>query len=355
MAKKRIHWLDAAKGFLMILVVLGHYPHDMPFPLIQYIYWFHMPAFFLLSGIFFKEVYSLKEAKGALTKRFMQLLFPYFFFLLAITTIRYSIELATFNFDWRWYTEDFVKILIGGRFARGAYGVIWFITTLYFSYVIFTLLTLYAKRYTQWLILALLYTIAHIQSFWAMDVVGGEPDQASQTIPMLWNLDVAFIAVVYFAIGSYLKQFWLEVPHRTGIAAVVVTAVAVITDRLGWIDYHLSLKFLRYNHFFLDLIIPIAMIIVFVWVFQLLAAKWQMKPLQFIESHSIAIMYLHIFTYMVLNDYFLLGPIGFTITGIIFPIVASIAIRKLIPQGELLLGNISKFYVTKRQVKKSNG
>lgn len=339
----------------MILVVLGHYPHDMPFPLIQYIYWFHMPAFFLLSGIFFKEVHSLKDAKGSLTKRFMQLLFPYFFFLIAITTVRYSIELATLNFDWRWYAEDFLKIFVGGRFARGAYGVIWFITTLYFSYVIFTFLTLYTKRYTQWVILALLYTIAHIQSFWAMDVVGGAPDEASQTIPMLWNLDVAFIAVVYFAIGSYLKTFWLEVPHKVGVTGIAVTTIAIVVDKIGWIDYHLSLKFLRYNHFFLDLIIPIAMILSFVWVFQLLASKFEMKPMQIIEKHSIAIMYLHIFTYMILNDYFLLGPIGFTVAGIVFPILASIAIHKLIPHGEVLLGNISGLYVTKKRVGKSNG
>lgn len=355
MAKKRIHWLDAAKGFLMILVVLGHYPHEMPFPLIQYIYWFHMPAFFLLSGIFFKEVHSLKEANGTLTKRFMQLLFPYFFFLLAITTVRYSIELATLNFDWRWYAEDFLKILIGGRFARGAYGVIWFITTLYFSYVIFTFLTLYTKRTTQWVVLFLLYTIAHIQSFWAMDVVGGAPDQASQAIPMLWNLDVAFIAVVYFAIGSYLKSFWLEVPNKVGVAGLFVTIIAIAVDKIGWIDYHLSLKFLRYNHFVLDLVIPLAMIVVFVWVFQLLAKYLEMKPMQFIESHSIAIMYLHIFTYMILNDYFLLGPIGFTVAGIVFPILASLAIQKLIPHGEVVLGNISRLRVTKKQLNRSNG
>lgn len=353
MTKKRITWLDAAKGFLMILVVLGHYPGDMPFPLIQYIYWFHMPAFFLLSGIFFKEVSSLKEANGSLTKRFMQLLFPYFFFLFAITAVRYSMELATLNFDWRWYAEDFFNILVGGRFARGAYGVIWFITTLYFSYVIFTFLTLYTSRRTQYVILAILYSVAHIQSFWAMDVVGGAPDEASQTIPMLWNMDVAFIAVVYFALGSYLKEFWLHISNRTGWTALGITVTAIVIDKVGWIDYHLSLKFLRYNHFFLDLIIPIAMIIVFIWVFQHLARHINMRALPYIEKHSIAIMYLHIFTYMILNDYFTLGPILFTIAGIVFPILVSIVLSRFVPYGEVALGNISRLRVTKKPLPKS--
>ena len=33
MKKKRITWVDVTKGFLMILVVMGHYPGELDFPL----------------------------------------------------------------------------------------------------------------------------------------------------------------------------------------------------------------------------------------------------------------------------------------------------------------------------------
>ena len=68
MAKKRLMWVDVTKGFLMILVVIGHYPGEVDFPFITYIYWFHMPAFFLLSGLFFKEIAKNESSKPIIKK-----------------------------------------------------------------------------------------------------------------------------------------------------------------------------------------------------------------------------------------------------------------------------------------------
>ena len=49
--RKRLDYLDIAKGLLIISVVLCH----SPFENAQYLYWFHMPAFFIISGML-KEV-----------------------------------------------------------------------------------------------------------------------------------------------------------------------------------------------------------------------------------------------------------------------------------------------------------
>lgn len=48
--RPRLEEVDIQKGLLMILVVLGHssFSHK------NYIYWFHMPVFFFISGFFFK-------------------------------------------------------------------------------------------------------------------------------------------------------------------------------------------------------------------------------------------------------------------------------------------------------------
>jgi hypothetical protein len=101
------------------------------------------------------------------------------------------------------------------------------------------------------------------------------------------------------------------------------------------------MKFLRYEHIILDLVIPLSMTLVFVGVFQLIASRMSLKWLQKIEKHSISIMYLHIFTDIVLNDYFNYGIIGFTAFGLVVPIVASIIIQKLVPHGKLFLGGFS--------------
>lgn len=50
---KRYCHIDMAKGLLISLVVLGHM---LPDNLVnRVIFWFHVPAFFILSGVFLKE------------------------------------------------------------------------------------------------------------------------------------------------------------------------------------------------------------------------------------------------------------------------------------------------------------
>ncbi|WP_419959931.1 acyltransferase family protein [Psychrobacillus sp. BM2] len=340
MANKRLTWVDVTKGFLMILVVIGHYPGDLDFPFITYIYWFHMPAFFLLSGLFFKELKEDQDTKSSIKKRFLQLIVPYLFFLLAITTIRYGMELAGGNFDITWYLQDLWKLVIAGRFARGAYGVFWFVTTLFFTYLLFMMMTKYLSRVKQIGLLIVFYIVAHLESIFAMQYISGAPAEASQTIPMLWNLDVVLMAIVYFALGYYAKSFWMNITKTWLIGSLIIAITAIITDKLGFIDYHLSMKFLRYEHLLLDLIIPIAFIIVILALFQRITAILSLDWLAKIEKHSISIMYLHIFTDIILNDYFQYGIIGFTTLGIIIPITASIVIQKMIPYGKFFLGDI---------------
>ncbi len=51
---KRIHWIDIARGMAMDLVVIGHLGLKNQF--VQWIYSFHMPLFFILSGMTMKCV-----------------------------------------------------------------------------------------------------------------------------------------------------------------------------------------------------------------------------------------------------------------------------------------------------------
>lgn len=51
--KKRILWIDYAKAFAMFFVVIGHVNSGNY--LTNWIYSFHMPLFFFLSGITLNE------------------------------------------------------------------------------------------------------------------------------------------------------------------------------------------------------------------------------------------------------------------------------------------------------------
>lgn len=58
MSQNRNRWLDIAKGIAIILMVAGHTP--IPSVMSHFIYAFHMPLFFISSGLVSNyEKYSL--------------------------------------------------------------------------------------------------------------------------------------------------------------------------------------------------------------------------------------------------------------------------------------------------------
>ena len=69
----RIEWIDTAKGIGLLLVIFEHL--SIPY-VTAWIYTFHMPLFFFLSGVVFSgEKYTFQEY---LKKRVKALVIPYF-------------------------------------------------------------------------------------------------------------------------------------------------------------------------------------------------------------------------------------------------------------------------------------
>jgi len=85
MATQRLSWVDAAKGVGIILIVLGH--SGIPKELEAYLFAFHVPLFFVLSGITFtvKEELSFREYAVLQARR---LLWPYLLFAITSWLIR---------------------------------------------------------------------------------------------------------------------------------------------------------------------------------------------------------------------------------------------------------------------------
>lgn len=83
--KERLLYIDCLKGFLILLVVLGHVLQKMYSPenfdqnlLFRLIYSFHMPLFFMVSGFVTKlNSISFDGLKKKTIKRFKQLIIPF--------------------------------------------------------------------------------------------------------------------------------------------------------------------------------------------------------------------------------------------------------------------------------------
>ncbi|MBW9154280.1 acyltransferase family protein [Clostridium estertheticum] len=143
---KKTNYMTMAKAIGIILVVVGH--SGAPKALVQFIYLFHMPLFFFISGYFYNDKYSvdpvtlIKKRLNSLYKPFLiyevifLLLHNLFFkFNLYSTTVMYGNKFIQ-AYSGGQFIKEFIKIvLFAGR--EPIVGVFWFFTSLFFVNVIF--------------------------------------------------------------------------------------------------------------------------------------------------------------------------------------------------------------------------
>ncbi|SFT77339.1 Fucose 4-O-acetylase [Selenomonas sp. GACV-9] len=81
--KKRIEYIDIFRGIGIVFMVMGHIGFGVPFN--KFIYAFHMPMFFFISGMFYREIQNeypnpIKGIKTYIVRKAKTLLMPYMVF-----------------------------------------------------------------------------------------------------------------------------------------------------------------------------------------------------------------------------------------------------------------------------------
>ncbi|MGB7873100.1 MAG: acyltransferase family protein [Anaerolineales bacterium] len=201
---RRIVYIDIARGFGILLVVLGHSDLALVSPYLhQFIYSFHVPFFFFLSGYFFNPgIFFGKFAK----KRFNTNLQPYLFTILFIfiTSISFS------------------NMRIGtamGRFVKSLYGSgeyiwwipLWFLPSLFitslFAYVVYRILLIRINnRYLRWLVLLAIQAVGvfYIEAFYPFSVIIFGKEYQLYGLP--YSLDIVLISGFFYMLGSEIRK-----------------------------------------------------------------------------------------------------------------------------------------------------
>ena len=137
--KNRIHWIDVLKGIGIFLVIMGHTFKDNP--VYYWVYSFHMPLFFLISGFLIEPHNVLISYKKFIIKRCKSLLWPFIFF--RITLIIY------------W-------LIIERHFRDLDLGPIWFLIVLFFDEIIITPILLKYRKIGHSLLVIILCCITFL-------------------------------------------------------------------------------------------------------------------------------------------------------------------------------------------------
>lgn len=192
-SRMRIAWLDILKFLGMYFVVLGHAISD-PSPDSHrfYIYAFHMPLFFIISGMAFylqinNKSYSIKEM---IKNKINGLIIPYFI----LSFITFFIWLI-FNHSLALDSESIKKILgifySNQNVFKAASNELWFVPTLFLTTITFFVLLKWAKKDDKILTLTIL----------AITSIGYTMSIQKYKHALPWHLDTVTISLLFFLIG----------------------------------------------------------------------------------------------------------------------------------------------------------
>lgn len=277
---RRIEWIDICKGIGILTVILGH--KAIMFP---YIYSFHMPLFFLISGYLFSHE-KYENLNEFLIAKIKTLLVPYVIFSLIsiiIMFIRSGAGGITESFS---FAQCFREMLLSKRNVISYNGSLWFLTSLFTVEILFYILTKYIKHD---IIISLIVVL--------LGYIGCTILQAPASLHTLpWSLDASMYYIVFFTIGYFLKLEKLKIPNKFRFSTFIVclfistslifnwdTINLIFANRLG---LHGGLYIL-----FKEICISISGVYTVIYISKILGKS---RKLSYIGKNSLIIFALHI-------------------------------------------------------------
>nr|WP_144365085.1 acyltransferase family protein [Lacrimispora amygdalina] len=196
-------WIDCARGIAILLVIVGHTVSGV---LSGAIYSFHMPLFFIFSGITSKFS-STNEEFATKTKRSFKRLMGPFFLIDIIQTVIYLLR-HLFNIfqDGSFLMNYLEQRILSGIFSSGVsisvlnatvlyVGVIWFFPAIFLGKSLFDYLHLKLTN-RQLPLYCLLFSILGV-------LIG-------QIQPLPFSFDIVLAILPLFYVGSHFDRFQVK-------------------------------------------------------------------------------------------------------------------------------------------------
>lgn len=194
MKKERNHTIDILRGIAIFWVVFGHVTH-LP-ELRTYIWGFHIPIFFFISGLLFRKE-KFDKFTDFLKSRLKNIVLPYAIFYLATLVYWILIERHSRGADVS-VESQLIGLVYGTYDMRYMMfnGALWFIPCLFSMEMLYWFVSKCSKR---------IYLIGVLICFYIIGLV------LKDNAPWLpWGLCAAFIGIVFYGIGDMCKLIVLS-------------------------------------------------------------------------------------------------------------------------------------------------
>ena len=190
MSNNRVLWIDWCKGIGILLVLLGHTLHtDLS---LVYIYGFHMPLFFFLSGLVCNE--KKYNWNTFLRSRFNTLVLPYAVFYLLTWIYWLFVERNFRPIDLAWW-QPLAGMVYGAQWhgLMDHNGILWFLPCLFMTEVLFYAVSRLSQKWMQAIIVVALAGIGLM---------------IDSNLP--WCLNIAMVTLQFFWVGNLCREQLLK-------------------------------------------------------------------------------------------------------------------------------------------------
>lgn len=171
--KTRIEWIDISKGIAIILVVLGH--SSIPYSISNFIWAFHMPLFFMASGLVAN--FPKNTLREFAFHRLRTLMLPFVIYSIIV------IGLYRFTSTPR----PFLELLLKGWEGYA----LWFIPVLYLSSVLTKTVYMIGNKYVRLVSVLMIVAIGYVLSIY--------------DVYLPWSLSSVPYACFMIVVGNELK------------------------------------------------------------------------------------------------------------------------------------------------------
>ena len=192
---KREKWIDCVIGFAIICVVLGHINREEN-TLCNWIYSFHLPVFFIISGILFniKNNGKMQEGKSYIVKTISNLLWPYVTF-----------SIITIIMKWLQGESNVILEIVKKTICFDGYSVLWFLPTMFIAEILFYFICLRDSnnRYKNVYIFTLLFILNIIFTYYLSNTLNAGKEYIEWYLIIINILNRTIVATIFIILGYY--------------------------------------------------------------------------------------------------------------------------------------------------------
>lgn len=205
---ERIYWVDALRFIAMFLVYIGHLGPAAG-RIYGFVYLFHVPLFFFISGLFYKQSVKITET---IKNSFIKLIIPYFYYSL----LSLAVYVLFLQKDISTLPALLLQLLEAKRNVIEYAPQLWFLPCLFLVITIFSILHRVVKK-------PLVIMLMVVASMALTIFIPQNPVSYSPNLP--YGLDSALYYIFWFALGFCIKGKFISYFNHNGCVQKTITAL----------------------------------------------------------------------------------------------------------------------------------